>query len=305
MSRFIGFKIFNSDWTETGEQVIEGQKYSIGEEYKSPDIGVVVPPPAPKRFHCCKDPSDCFSVDPYDPNNKVALVCGRQYNPFEKPKGHFWLEDITLVAEIPYEYFKKMAYDQHTYNTKWRYKEDGWYLLRFQDEDDFNILFGEKMGAIIEDPSGCIIYDNFYDIYEIAKRRKGIFKIMQVEPMTCYHTLDIFFTTKLRTIREIEWEEIEERFNSKINIFGKPSDLTLWEFINHPGYNFIKNITNGRRDFLHVPFGVRDWRKRTKDQENAVFSLPNFDPEYFKMATGIYVKEDYEKWIKEVKDGNS
>ncbi len=60
----MGYKVFNPDWTCRGFQ------YKVGQTYEED----VIPMVCGRGFHFCKLAKDCFNYYSFDPNNKVAEV---------------------------------------------------------------------------------------------------------------------------------------------------------------------------------------------------------------------------------------
>ena len=64
MKKVKGYKVFNSDWT------CKNYQYKVGGEYKM-DADIEI---CQRGFHFCKNLVDCFDYYPFDSNNKVAEI---------------------------------------------------------------------------------------------------------------------------------------------------------------------------------------------------------------------------------------
>lgn len=284
-----GYKVFNEDWTCRDFQYEVGKTYTHEGNIELCGYG----------FHFCPEVSNCFNYYSFNPKNKIAEVIA--HGQVLGNKNKLVTDVIEIVREVSWEEMLALTnqgkgntglnntgnYNSGNYNSGYHnlgYRNTGNWNSGGWNSGDLNSGFHNSGFK----NSGNQNTGN----YNSGNRNSGDWNISN-------HNSGCFNTE-----------------NHKMRFFDKESDLTYEQWIKHKGrdiltiFNYYRTlwipeeemtdeekennlhykITKGyfRRNPKTRKEAFQDyWNELTKEDKEAVFSIPNFDAKKFKLITGV------------------
>lgn len=285
-----GYKVFNPNWTCRDFQYEVGQTYEIDGELMICSRG----------FHFCENLIDCFNYYGFNPQNKVAEIEALGDIVSEGNKNA--TNKIKIVREMTWEEVLGKAnigenntgkgnignFNSGWYNSGWYNSGDsnsgnfnsGWY--NSGDNNSGSNNFGKKNSG----------YENVGNYnsgsYNVGFCNSGDFNL-------CDCSNGVFNTQE-----------------PKINIFNKPSNLTLSEWRQSKAFYLLYNIkthcwiysenmsekeksdhpkhkiAGGYLKVVSLHEAATEWWQRLEEEEKEIVkNIPNFDAEIFRQTLGI------------------
>jgi hypothetical protein len=300
-----GYKVFRQDWTCRGFQYEVGKTYQMDGEISVCNRG----------FHFCKKAADCFSYYPFDPKTKVAEVAahGLVVEGEDERDSKCATNKIEIVREIPWSELLEIVNtgDRNTgdYNTGSRNTGDrntgdynaGDYNTGDRNAGDYNT--GDRNAGDCN-AGDCNTGDcntgsrntgdrNTGD-YNTGDRNTGDRNTGDFNKTSfaagCFNTKKqkLHFFDKETDITFEQWYtssayEIMNRMNSPV-YWITASEMTDEEKAVNPGYEttggYLK--TGDLSDAW-----LKWWDELNPDERDIIRAIPNFDPEKFKLITGV------------------
>ena len=259
-----GYKVFDHDWTCRGFQ------YEVGKTFEED----VTPACCDRGFHFCLRASDCFSYYKFDPDNKVAEVVALGDVDRADEDTKCCTNRIHIVREIPWDEVLRIV------NTG----RDCTGLCNTGDCNTGNRNTGNR------NTGDCNTGDWNTGDWNTGDWNRSSFNT------GCFMTeeQEIFMFNKPSDWCYRDWLNSDARhllcqIPKSVVEWIHPCDMTDGEKAEHPSYE----TTGGYLKVLDESgCGQLWWDGLDEQQRDAIFSLPNFDPDIFRQCTGIDVGAD-------------
>ena len=282
--KITGYKAFNKDWTCRGFQYEVGKTYTMKEKPKCCNKG----------FHFCTNIVDCFNH--YDNNperTKIALVEALGDIDKEEEDSKCCTNKIKIVKEISFAEAYELG-NQGVSNTGF-YNTGNW-NTGSRNTGDRNT--GDRNTGYRNTGDRNTGYRNTGDCNtgncNTGNWNSGSFN-------TCNHSAGMFNTKEqplylFNKPTNFTWKEFGNIFPNEYKLLFD-SILPLTEWVNeenmsnkekeeNPEYKAVGGYLKKRT--YHEAWQIM-WDSWTKEQQDSIKKLPNFDKDIFKEITGIEV----------------
>ncbi len=279
-----GYKVFDHDWTCRGFQ------YEVGKTFEED----VTPACCDRGFHFCLRASDCFSYYKFDPDNKVAEVVALGDVDRADEDTKCCTNRIHIVREIPWDEVLRIV------NTG----RDCTGLCNTGDCNTGNRNTGNRNTGDCNtgdcntgnrNTGDCNTGDCNTGDWNTGDWNTGDWNRSSFNT-GCFMTeeQEIFMFNKPSDWCYRDWLNSDARhllcqIPKSVVEWIHPCDMTDGEKAEHPSYE----TTGGYLKVLDESgCGQLWWDGLDEQQRDAIFSLPNFDPDIFRQCTGIDVGAD-------------
>ena len=266
-----GYKVFNHDWTCRGFQ------YEVGKIFEED----AVPSCCNRGFHFCLKASDCFNYYRFDPGNKVAEVVALGAVDFSNNDSKACTNKLQIMREIPWQELLTIV---NTGKACTGLCNTGNYNTGDCNTGDHNT------GSY--NTGDCNTGNHNTGDWNTGNRNTGEWNSSSFNT-GCFNTKE-----------------------QKIVMFDKPSNLTYGQWLSSYARSLLhripKNVvewvdshsmtdeeraafpeyetTGGYLKVLEGEECAQLWWDGLDEQHRGIiFSIPNFDPDIFKLCTGIDV----------------
>ena len=277
-----GFKVFNPDWTCRGFQ------YEVGKTYEMSDSPIC----CTRGFHFCTKAADCFEYYSFNPENKVAEVIALGEVNSDGKKS--CTNKIQIVREVAWDEVLRIVNEgkdctglcntgnQNTGNRNTGNRNTGNQNTGNRNTGDWNT--GDW------NTGDCNTGDWNTGDWNTGDWNRSSFNT------GCFMTeeQEIFMFNKPSDWCYRDWLNSDARhllcqIPQSVVEWIHPCDMTDGEKAEHPSYE----TTGGYLKVLDESgCGQLWWDGLDEQQRDAIFSLPNFDPDIFRQCTGIDVGAD-------------
>ena len=278
--KITGYKAFNNDWTCRGFQYKVGKTYTMKEKPECCNQG----------FHFCTNVADCFTHYANDPElTKIALVEALGDIDKEEEDSKCCTNKIKIVKEISFSEAYELG-NQGKCNT-------GFWNTGDRNTGDWNT--GNRNTGN-RNTGDWNTGDRNTGDGNTGDRNTGDWNSGSFN--TCNHSAGMFNTKEqplylFNKPTDFTWEEFEKIFpNEHYLLFCSLFPLTEW--INE--YNMTKEEKEENPEYKTTGGYLKKrtykeawtimWNSWTKEQQNSIKKLPNFDKDIFKEITGIEVE---------------
>ena len=273
--KITGYKAFDKDWTCRGFQYEVGKTYTMKEKPECCNQG----------FHFCTNVADCFKHYANNPKlTKIALVEALGDIDKEEDDSKCCTNKIKIVKEISFAEAHELG-NQGICNTGF-WNTGNWNTGNWNtgDRNTGNCNTGDRNTG-----------DWNTGNWNTGDRNSGSFN-------ACNHSAGMFNTKEqplylFNKPTDFTWEEFTKIFQNEYNLLFY-SSFSLTEWINecnmtekekeaNPSYKTTGGYLKKRT--YHEAWQIM-WDSWTKEQQDSIKKLPNFDKDIFKKITGIEVK---------------
>ena len=272
--KITGYKAFNKDWTCRGFQYEVGKTFTMKEKPECCNQG----------FHFCTNVADCFKYYANDPElTKIALVEALGDIDKEEEDSKCCTNKIKIVKEISFTDAYELG-NQGKANTG---------LWNTGDRNTGNRNTGDRNTGDWNTGNRNTGDRN------TGNRNTGDWNSGSFN--TCNHSAGMFNTKEqplylFNKPTDFTWEEFTKIFPNEYNLLFY-SSFPLTEWVNEKNMSDKEKEENPQYKttggFLKKRTYKEAWRimwnSWTKEQQNSIKKLPNFDKDIFKEITGIEV----------------
>ena len=272
--KITGYKVFNSDWTCRGFQYEVGKTFTMEEKPECCNQG----------FHFCTNVADCFKHYANNPKlTKIALVEALGDIDKEEEDSKCCTNKIKIVKEISFTDAYELG-NQGKANTG---------LWNTGDRNTGNRNTGDRNTGDWNTGNRNTGDRN------TGNRNTGDWNSGSFN--TCNHSAGMFNTKEqplylFNKPTDFTWEEFTKIFPNEYNLLFY-SSFPLTEWVNEKNMSDKEKEENPQYKttggFLKKRTYKEAWRimwnSWTKEQQNSIKKLPNFDKDIFKEITGIEV----------------
>ena len=307
--KITGYKAFNKDWTCRGFQYEVGKTYTMKEK----------PECCSQGFHFCTDVADCFKHYANDPEHtKIALVEALGDIDKKVEDSKCCTNKIKIVKEISFAEAYELCNqgicntgfwntgDWNTGNRNTGNCNTGDRNTGYRNTGDGNTGDGNTGYC---NTSDCNTGDGNTGNGNTGNRNTGDGNTGYCNTgdcntgsyNTCNHSSGMFNTQEqplflFNKPTDFTWEEFENIFPNEYNLLFyssfpltewiDESDMSVKEKKKNPSYKTTGGYLKKRT--YHEAWQMM-WNSWTKEQQNSIKKLPNFDKDIFKEITGIEV----------------
>lgn len=278
--KITGYKAFNKDWTCRGFQYEVGKTYAMKEKPECCNQG----------FHFCTNIADCFKHYSNDPKNtKIALVEALGDIDKEEKDSKCCTNKIKIVKEISFTKAYELG-NLGKCNT-------GFWNTGYRNTGNCNT--GNWNTGYWNTGNWNTGYRNTGN-WNTGRWNTGYWNTGSYN--TCNHSSGMFNTKEqplylFNKPTDFTWEEFKNIFPNEYNLlFSTSFPLTEWicennmsdkEKEENPEYKTTGGYLKKRT--YHEAWRII-WDSWTKEQQDSIKKLPNFDKDIFKEITGIEVE---------------
>ena len=273
--KITGYKAFNKDWTCRGFQYEVGKTYTMKEKPECCNQG----------FHFCTNVADCFNHYANDPEfTKIALVEALGDIDKEAEDNKCCTNKIKILKEISFQEAYELG-NQGKANTG--FWNSGDWNTGNGNTGDCNTGYRNTgyRNTGYRNSGDCNTGDCNSGSYNICNHSAGMFNTKE-QPLYLFNKPTGF-----------TWEEFKNNFLNEYNLLFY-SSFPLTEWIDESNMsekekeeNLSYKTTGGylKKRTYHEAWQIM-WDSWTKEQQDSIKNLPNFDKDIFKEITGIEVK---------------
>lgn len=258
--KITGYKAFNEDWTCRGFQYEIGKTYTMKEKPKCCNQG----------FHFCTNIADCFKYYANNPEStKIALVEALGDIDKEDDASKCCTNKIKIVKEISFAEAYELG-NQGKANT-------GFYNTGDCNTGDWNT------GNC--NTGNCNTGNWNTGSYNACNHSAGMFNTKE-QPLYLFNKPTDFTRDEFRNIFPNEYDLL---FHSLFPLteWIIESNMSAEEKEANPSYKTTGGYLKKRT--YHEAWRIM-WDSWTKEQQDSIKKLPNFDKDIFKEITGIEVE---------------
>lgn len=282
--KITGYKAFNKDWTCRDFQYEVGKTYTMKEKPECCNQG----------FHFCTNVADCFKHYANNPElTKIALVEALGYIDKEEEDSKCCTNKIKIVKEISFSEAYELGNQGRSNTGFWNTGDGNTGYGNTGDGNTGDWNTGDRNTGDGNTGDRNTGYGNT-GYGNTGNRNSGSFN-------TCNHSAGMFNTKEqplylFNKPTDFTWEEFKNIFPNEYKLlFYSSFPLTKWveeEYMSdkekeeNPSYK----ITGGylKKRTYHEAWQIM-WDSWTKEQQDSIKKLPNFDKDIFKEITGIEV----------------